>query len=407
VLALLATLLSSCLNDSDDNPTSTAEGASFPLASTPTVPVTAAATAEPTTALPTWFESIIAPGPLLTVPERVFFVNGPDLWSLEADGSVSQITRQLRVAAAAGAPDGTRAAVLVRTEIGTRSAEEIRLVTAQGDVGEPFYGPELSEGPGSSAPVETLVWRPDGLALALVHADGLVRWLPVDGESDLRAPTDLLNLDEIVSIDEALWAPTGAGLVALARDDDGAGHLYAVSSNGERAMLGRDLEAVPSIGVFDWLPGRGRLVIVEDRAVGPNSLAGSIFSVAPDGSGRELLVSGGGFAPVVDVLRMQASPDGQWLAFTVYLPDAEGEPSFLSLWLLEIESGGLIEVAVPATFRVTDLWWSTAGLVWRGVDRDAPAPLGEERYGGSEPFVIAITTTDGGSSRVVFQSDER
>jgi len=370
------------------------------------VPVTPAASSEPTQGLPAWFESIIAPGPLLTASERVYFVNGPDLWSLEADGSTGQVTRQLRVAAAAGAPDGSRAAVVVRTEIGTRSAEEIRMVSAAGNVSEPVYGPELTEGPGSTAPIEQIVWRPDGLALALVHAGGLVRWLPVDGEADGRAPTDLLNVDEIETVAEALWAPTGAGLVALARDAQGAGRLYVVSNTGERAMLGRDLEAVPSIGVFDWLPGRGRLVIVEDRAVGPNSLAGSIFSVAPDGTGRELLVSGGRFAPVVDVLRMRASPDGLWLAFTVYLPDAEGEPSFLSLWLLEIESGNLVEVAVPATFRVTDLWWSTAGLVWRGVDRDAPAPLGEERYGGSEPFVIAIAATDG-SSRVVFQSDER
>ena len=405
MLLLTVALLSGCLAD-DDDPGGAAETATFPLASTPTVPVTPAATSEPTQGLPAWFESIIAPGPLLTASERVYFVNGPDLWSLEADGSTGQVTRQLRVAAAAGAPDGSRAAVVVRTEIGTRSAEEIRMVSAAGNVSEPVYGPELTEGPGSTAPIEQIVWRPDGLALALVHAGGLVRWLPVDGEADGRAPTDLLNVDEIETVAEALWAPTGAGLVALARDAQGAGRLYVVSNTGERAMLGRDLEAVPSIGVFDWLPGRGRLVIVEDRAVGPNSLAGSIFSVAPDGTGRELLVSGGRFAPVVDVLRMRASPDGLWLAFTVYLPDAEGEPSFLSLWLLEIESGNLVEVAVPATFRVTDLWWSTAGLVWRGVDRDAPAPLGEERYGGSEPFVIAIAATDG-SSRVVFQSDER
>lgn len=364
-------------------------------------------TAEPTPTSPAWFESLIAPGPLLVAPERVFFVNGPDLWMLEGGSQARQVTRQLRLAAAAGAPDGSRAAVVVRTEVGTRAAEEIRLVQPDGALSEPIYGPEVTEGPASVAPVERLVWRGDGSALALVHADGRVRWLPVDDTDTTRAATDLLALDEVVAVEEVVWAPTGSGLVILARDEAGAGKLYAVSLSGDLALLGRDLASAPSIGVFDWLPVRGRLVLVEDRGVGPNSLAGSVFSIAPDGSGKELLVSGGSFAPVVDILHMQASPDGQWLAFCVYLPDAAGAPSFLALWLLEIETGALFEVNTPASARVTDLWWSAAGLVWRGVDRNADAPLGEELYGGSEPFVLGVVAPDGGGTQVVFQSDPR
>lgn len=408
-LLLSLLLLPGCLNggEPDEGGDATPSPTMSP-AGTAGAQAGSTATLSPTATSPAWFESLIAPGPLLSAPERIYFTNGPDLWALEGGTEARQVTRQLRLAAAAGAPDGSRAALVVRTEVGTRAAEEIRLVDSEGALSEPIYGPQITEGPGSEPPIEQLVWRGDGLALALVHADGRVRWLPVDGSAAAREATDLLAQEEIVSVSEVVWAPTGNGLVVLGRDGAGAGKLYAVSLNGDVAELGRDLAVSPSIGVFDWLPVRGRLVLVEDRRLGSNSLAGSIFSVAPDGTGKELLVSGGSFAPVVDVLRMQASPDGRWLAFCVYLPDAEGAPSFLSLWLLEIETGALIEVDTPDSARVTDLWWSAGGLVWRGVDRAAAAPLGEQRYGGSEPFVLGVAVPEeGGGTRVIYQSDPR
>jgi hypothetical protein len=118
----------------------------------------------------------------------------------------------------------------------------------------------------------------------------------------------------------------------------------------------------------------------------------------------ELLVSAGQFAPAASVSTLAAAPDGRDLAFIVLVPDPEGRSVFHSLWILSIDSGDLEQVPIEAGYRVTDLWWTAAGLVWRGVDRNLPIPEHGTPVSVVEPFILGRYDQTSGASTVVFQS---
>jgi hypothetical protein len=149
---------------------------------------------------------------------------------------------------------------------------------------------------------------------------------------------------------------------------------------------------------FTWLPGRGRIAWVDGSAgtTGAFGVPGSVFTMAPDGSSRELLVSAGRFAPAATVTLLSASPDGQKLAFTIALPDARGEPEFQSLWVLQLDSAEFSQAPVTAGYRVTDLWWLTTGLAWQAVDGSARA--------GDERFQIGLFDPASATTSIIFQS---
>jgi hypothetical protein len=160
-----------------------------------------------------------------------------------------------------------------------------------------------------------------------------------------------------------------------------------------------------SVRAFDWLPGRGRIAFVEDAGGLASPLSGSIFTIAPDGTSLELLVSAGQFAPAASVMQLNAGPDGRTLAFTVHAPDARGQQAFQSLWILTIDSGELQQVPVETGYRVVDLTWTTSGLIWRGIDRNARTPADDSAYSPSEPFVLSRFEPASGNTSVVFQSE--
>lgn len=358
---------------------------------TPTV------TSQPESTPSPWMGALLEPGPTFAAPDQIFFQNGPDVWLLDGEQEARQVTSERRISQMASAPDGSRAAVIARTELGSRAAEELVLIDPEGSASEPLYGPSVITGPGANPQVVSLAWSPNGSKLALVFDDGSAATLSVDGSGDVA---DISPTGEGREITQFVWAPDGTGAVLLIRDEAGIGHVALAPADGSEQTV---LDGGQSYGIVTWLAGQARLIAAEDRRVPANPHAGSIFSIAPDGSGRELLVSAGRFAPVVDILKVAASPDGAWLAFGVYTPGTEGEAEFQSLWVLNFETGELIQIPVQNNLRVTDLWWTTQGLVWRGVDEQAPTGDDITAYTGSEPFLLSLYDFEDRQSRVVFQ----
>jgi len=129
-----------------------------------------------------------------------------------------------------------------------------------------------------------------------------------------------------------------------------------------------------------------------------------MFSIAPDGTGRELLVSSGTFAPAAEIMEIAASPGGRFIAFSVSVPGSDGEDRFHSAWLLNMDSGEVIQVPITPGFRVTDLWWTTEGLLWRAVHRDAEVIDSIATYAGVEPFAMGRFNPENNESRTVYQS---
>ncbi|CAN5558313.1 hypothetical protein BH23CHL2_BH23CHL2_28120 [soil metagenome] len=155
-----------------------------------------------------------------------------------------------------------------------------------------------------------------------------------------------------------------------------------------------------SFGDACWLPGQARLIVSEDRGGGQNPNAGSMFTIRPDGSDRELLISAGQFGPAVNIGQILSSPDGSQLAFTVETPNQNGEFQFRSLYVQDIASGVRRQIDVATGQEVSDLWWFEGGLAWRAVS------IGQgPEYDGVEPFLIEVANLETGQTRLVYSSD--
>jgi hypothetical protein len=399
-----ACLLAACAGG-DDPPAPTV---SRPVA-TPTsanASPTVQASAEPTTSAA--LAALLVPGPTIGPPENVYFLNGADIWLLAADGQSRQLTQGLRIGPWAQTTDASRAAVTIYSESNGAGSEEIRLLSTDGTLSDPIYGPSPTSGVGGRPTIRALDWSWDNQRLAVAYSDGSLATLTLpssDPFAGLPQPVPVAtppvdNMPFVVS-----WAPSGAGIAYLTEGDDDQSTLFVTPNDGEASSVTDPTgNGTRSIRVFDWLPGRGRLAFVDDASSPSSRLPGSIFTIAPDGTVMELLVSAGQFGPAAGVVALSASPDGLNLAFTVFVPDDQGRPAFHSLWILSIDSGERRQVPVEAGFRITDLWWSSTGLVWRGVDASASVAGDGNAYTGSEPFILGRFDPTNGATAIVFQS---
>jgi len=362
---------------------------------------TSAFTPEPTHSAA--FDALLAPGPTISPPDGVFFQLGGDIWYLPGAEPARRVVEGQRLGPWAPTTDGARIALVRYREENGAGVEEIIVVHNDGSSDDPVYGPAPAGGP----TIRALAWSWDGLALAAILTNETIatmRFAPGD-PFRTQPPLESIDLPETgVAPVELVWAPSGAGITYTLAGVDGNALFVTPSNDPARVVVAPGGSPSRAVRAFDWLPGRGRLVFVE-AAGGPAShLTGSIFTIAPDGTLLELLVSAGQFAPAATIATLSAGPDGRDLAFTVQVPDAQGQQVFQSLWMLSIDSGELQQVPVETGYRVADLAWSASGLVWRGIDRNAPVPSDGRPYSGEEPFILGRYDPASGVSTVVFQS---
>lgn len=403
--ALLLAVISACdLEDDDGDPDSTIPVEELPGTIAVGFEPTPTPSPEPTPTPEAWLQALYEPGQTIQPPGQIFFRNGPDLWLLNGDLEATPVVTNQRLGPIASAVDGSRAAIVVLTTQGTRSAEEIRLVEPDGTLSEPIYGPEITSGPGANPPVTRMAWSPSGDRLGLALGDGSLHIIPTDPNNSEIAPVEALAPQGENAIQKLVWAPAGNALTALVINEDGEGVLYVVSADGAE-----QLEITPnqSFTAVDWLPGRARMAVTETSTDTANVFAGSVLTTAPDGTDRQLLLSGGEFAPVVRISLLNASPDGRWLGLIVQMPGPDGDFQFQSLWLLDLETNFLRKVSVRRNIIVTDLWWSTAGPIWRGIIVEDREEEPNETYDGTEAFVIGAYNAEESTSRIIFEAEPR
>ena len=353
------------------------------------------------------FEALLAPGPTMPPPDGLFFQMKDQIWYQPGSEAARRVVEGQRIGPWAQTADGARIALVRYREENGQGFEEIVLVNNDGSSGEPVYGPVTTSGATGSPAIRDLAWSWDGQALAVILSDDTIATMRFAADDPFRTKPPLESIDspadDSVPADVA-WAPSGAGVAYLMSGDDG-GALY-VTPPGEPARAVIDPGGLPSRAVraFGWLPGRGRLVFVEAGGGPSSQLPGSIFTIAPDGQLLELLVSAGRFAPAATIATMSAGPDGRVLAFTVQVPNAQGQQVFQSLWILSIDSGELVQVPVETGYRVADVAWTATGLVWRGIDRNARIPGGGRLFTGDEPFILGRFDPASGTSSILFQS---
>lgn len=352
--------------------------------------------------------AMLVPGPPLPAPPNFYFLNGDDIWQQPSEGDARAVTSDLRIGPWAQTPDGTKAAMVIYGDIGGNATEELRVLQPDLTVSDPILVPSTSLDDAEAAAIQSLDWSWDGNALVVAFADGAATI--VQNFQAGSAATTIIAVDAPVggvADGPVLWAPSGAGVAYLVTDEEQRGSLYIAPTGDAARPVFSSAGQVRAARTFDWLAGRGRLIFVEQPNVSPAWTPGSIFTIAPDGTALELLVSSSQFAPAASVALIAPARDGRQVAFTVHVPNADGELVFQSLWIQTIDSGGMIELSVEPGYRVTDLWWSAAGLCWRGVDLGARGSATSAEYSGTEPFVLGRSNIDDGTSIVIFRSDPR
>jgi hypothetical protein len=362
----------------------------------------------PTPTLSPAMEGLLDPGPTAQAPQEIIFRNAGSLWTISVDGHAQRLTEGLRLGPWAQTLAGSLAAAVMMGERddGT-TTEEIRLVSAEGFVTDPIYGPVPVSGPDAQPNMIALAWSWDSTALAMLHSDGSISTLLDlnDPFVDSSQPIPLASPENAEADAALVWAPTGDGVAYLAFLEEAGYHTLFVTPRDDTPfplLLTPDGEP-RSISSFVWLPGRGRIAYVEDTPVPGSRTPSSIFTIAPDGEGLELLVSASRFAPAATIGALIASPDGRELSFAVYVPNEQGQPVFQSLWIFNIDTGAMREVPIEPGYRVTDTWFVAGGLLWRGVDIGSRVTGDGSTYTGIEPFVIGRFDAEGHTT-IIFQS---
>jgi Tol biopolymer transport system component len=270
----------------------------------------------------------------------------------------------------------------------------------------PIYGPVPVTGPDAQPEIQSIAWAWDATALAMLRSDGSIAALVNlnDPFADNSQPLMLNTPDTAVADSGLTWAPSGDGVAYLAFNE--AGYYSVFLSPRDEApfpLLMSESGNPRSVAAFTWLPGRGRIAFVEDSPVPGSRTPSSIFTIFADGSGLELLVSAGRFAPAAMIGALNPSPDGRELAFIVYVPNDQGRPTFQSLWIMQIDTGDLRQVPIEPGYRVTDTWFTSEGLIWRGVDVGARVTGDGTTYTGIEPFILGRFDANGNTT-LMFQS---
>lgn len=387
---LTSLTFTACLNDAAE-PTIDLGATEIPDSSLVRSTATPTLVPEPTVSVAPWLPALLEPGPPGLVSPVFFFLNGPDVWLIDGELAARQVTQQRRVRAVATVPGSETAAIVLIGSQGGREAEEIRIIDTDGNESDPVYGPEIVADPAGNPRVAALSWSPDGQRLAILRDDGGV-WI---GGEQFAEPLESEAPDG--DVERVRWSPGGDALLLLLRPAGGPGGLRILPIESEGYI---DIQPMLSISDACWLPERGRLVVTEERTDGGNPNAGSLFTIRPDGTERDLLVSAGEFGPAVNIGQLIPSPDGRLLALTIEAPNPSGEFRFRSLYLLELDAGVRRELRVTTGQVVNDLWWFAGMLAWRSTTGGDG-----QTYDGVEPFLIEVANLESGETLQIFSSD--
>lgn len=360
------------------------------------------------------FSEVVAPR---GAPSRVYLRAGSDLLGLSAEsGTWAPVFKPgpgRRIVDYDASPSGDRVAVLVE-EDGQAAVDVL------GPDGQPLarFGNVGSALGLAEAGPRSLDWSPQGdLLLAAFSPGGLVA-LPVSGDGP---PAVVAGPDAAPWPAVARWSPTGESVALVSGSSDqrfgellvipAAGRVAAtpVAGQGTPAATPGATPVAASPALTDprrgqveniaWLPD-GRSLLFTERPIGPGTGANAdLWRIGADGGDRTLVVSAGSAAPVASVALVSPSPDGSSVAYTVTVPGVGGPPRFHSLWVRELASERTYRIVTSPEVAVTDIWWSSRGLMFRVV----PQPERGPAYDGGA-FDIYLVDADGQASRLLTAS---
>lgn len=324
--------------------------------------------------------------PPLGSPEAMLNVHdAPEIIFVATNGSIDVIDtvnvdqrRSIVVDAAqiidfASSPGGNRVAVLTKsfTESGAvdvvvfeRDGQEVRRWTDLGELAPAGATPVMSSG-GDASSGGFITWASEADRL-LVSTNG----------SDLisieiaGSPQRLSVPARVQTVEHAAWSPLGDQIGLLARDEDGTGAIWVmdpfVDGVSLRQVTPPDADAfnLGSVTRFAWLPDGSGFVYILAVDVGISNQGGQLYAYNLQENQRVLVAAPGQGGPSAQIVDFEVSPDGLVVAYTISIPTGD-QWQFHSLWVRSLETSNVYRVPVAQTERITEMWWSEAGLVWR------------------------------------------
>lgn len=332
---------------------------------------------------------------LATGRQRFYFINGSDLWQQPVDNLAAPVVTGRDILAFSSSPDGEQVAIVYQSE----NAENHFAVINADSTQALELKPQSSDA-GAVNPLDrirTIAWSPEGLAIAVAQQDGSVYVVSADGTvRTLVAPGHAQSPAQLS------WSPDGQFLAFLdpALPNEPT-RLFIVPADGGpvRELVTTD-DATSAVQAMSWLPGRAAIAYVR-RSAASIEAGGDLFAVDTASGAQQLLVPSTQFAPVAGVLDLSASPDGQYLAWTVYVP-GEHFAVFQSLWLMNLDTEEVIEVPTNTGEAITDLWWADHQLFFRSIPHDQMTI--PSVYTGTESFQIYARLPETGTVESLYRS---
>ncbi len=297
-------------------------------------------------------------------------------------------------------PDGQQIAVLVEEQAGPAIVvlDRTGKVVAQYEELDQAVAPKMaSPEPGSAGP-GSIAWSPDGKTLlAALPAGGIVQVATTSSK-----PVVLVGRGRAKASAAITWSPDGKAIAYLDPAGEGMAAGIAIAAYGKPPLdpvvvLPPDPSARQTIRDVTWSADGDWLFYLTGPVNRDLSLGGDVFALPARGGAPRLLAASGWVAPVAAIDRFALAPGGKAIAFTVVAPGDDGQPR-TTLWVQQVDGTTLVDVPVPHGMRITGLWWTANGLIYRTEPLAAAADAEET------PFTLVRVNPDR-STTILFDSE--
>lgn len=241
---------------------------------------------------------------------------------------------------------------------------------------------------GSFQPLN-LSWVPQGNAV-VVSGPGVLQRVSMSGQI---MPLSRAGINGAVV--EAFWSPMDSQVTILTLQMNGHQAVFVLDSGSAEAKELDRLHLQPGQAIDDvqWLPSGTGLVFVAGTSSQGDLMNGQLYVYRFGDEVPTLVATSGQGGPAGTISHAAVSPDGTSVAYAIMVRD-QGEWHLHSLWIRPISGGTGFSIPVNSNAPITEMRWTTEGLVWQQEDGSIlvvdgglePRPLGEE------PAATPITT---------------
>ena len=335
-----------------------------PALSEPTIVVTRPPESIPPTAAPTKaVEELLRPR---GEPTRFYFSAGNELWLVDLENSrterIWQAATKNELIAFSPSPSAAQVAVLAQDRT-TPERADVYVLNASGKPVEVFTNIAPSNDPDlpENAVATWIDWSPQGDQLLIGFEPGGVKAIPIEKHASYAVANAAMAMPR-----DAAWSPTGEQVAMITEGKNGP--TLKVVTVPKCCKRGTPIAApvrVEDLGLaesFAWMPDGRRLLVTRfPDSAGPDARL-ELWEVGIGTERRRLVLSAGSTVPAGSIDQFSLAADGRALAYTV-TTDVGGQPQFDSLWVTDFAGAPPFRVPLPAGAVVTNLWWTSRGLV--------------------------------------------